>query len=86
MIQAAPNAAIHLLIVLHMLINFSIKHHHVRTLTAIIILNEVGIIIVVSEHLLATQFQLVLVELLLCLHWIRLAVLLEAWLQEMSDG
>ena len=69
-----------------MLINFSIKHHHVRTLTTVIILNEVGIIIVVSENLLATQFQLVPVELLLCLHLIRLIVLLEAWLQEMRDG
>ena len=86
MIQAASDAAIHLLIVLHVLINISIEHHHVCTLTTVIILNEVGIIIVVSEHLLATQLQLVLVELLLCLHLIRLVVLLEAWLQEMRDG
>jgi hypothetical protein len=82
-VQATPDAAVDLLIDIHMLFNLSIKHHHICTLAAVIVLNEVGIIIIMIINFLTTHIQLVLVELLLGPHLVLLAIVLEAWLQHM---
>jgi hypothetical protein len=82
-VQAAPDAAVDLLIDMQMLFNLAIKHHHICTLAAIIILNKVGIIIILIINFLTTHIQLVLVELLLSPHLVLLAVVLEARLVHM---
>ena len=82
-IQAASNAAVDLLIDIQMLFHLTIKHHHIRTLAAIIILDEVGIIVIMVVQLLATHIQLILIELLLSSHLVLLVEVLEAWLQHM---
>ena len=82
-VQAAPDAAVDLLIDMQMLFNLAIKHHHICTLTAVIILNKVGIIIIMIINFLTTHIQLVLVELLLCPHLVLLAIVLEARLVHM---
>lgn len=82
-VQAAPNAAVDLLIDMQMLFNLAIKHHHICTLAAIIILNKVGIIIIMIINFLTTHIQLVLVELLLSPHLVLLAIVLETCLVHM---
>ena len=83
MVQAASNAAVDLLIDIQMLFHFTVEHHHICTLAAIIILYEVGIIVIMVVQFLATHIQLILIELLLSPHLILLAVVLETWLKHM---
>lgn len=82
-VQAAPDAAVDLLIDMQMLFHLAIKHHHICTLAAVIVLNKVGIIIIMIINFLTTHIQLVLVELLLGPHLVLLAIVLEACLVHM---
>jgi len=82
-VQAAPDAAVDLLIDMQMLFHLAIKHHHICTLAAVIVLNKVGIIIIMITNFLTTHIQLVLVELLLGPHLVLLAIVLEACLVHM---